>query len=114
MAGQQKNENLLSIKDASAAKKWLDGRKQSRELTGNRHMKGCEENFRESDDKFVHRGRSVSKEMVQEYVSPYNKSMLGSGLPLKTLISGSKVAFDEEKKKARRSSKKGRQSKAAK
>lgn len=106
--GSKKSENLLGIKDSESAKKWLEGRKQSKELTGNRHITGCEENFRDRSDNFVHRGRSKSKEIVQEYISPYNKSMLGSGLPLKTLISGSKAAFEDDKKKAKRSSKKER------
>lgn len=114
MKGSKKNEKLLSIKDSESAKKWLDGRKQSKELTGNRHVQGCEENFKESNDECVHRGRSKSKQIVQEYVSPYNKSMLGSGLPLKTLISGSKFAFEEDKKKGKRNNKNGQSSKGGK
>jgi hypothetical protein len=48
------------------------------------------------------RGRSKSKELVEDYVSPYNRDMLASGLPLKTLITGSKEAYNTEKKAKRK------------
>lgn len=66
-------------------------------------MTGCEGKFNDGKNgKSRLRGRSKSKEMMEDYISPYNKDMLASGLPLKTIISGTKDAFNTDKKKRKR------------
>ena len=44
------------------------------------------------------RNRSKSKEFGEDYVSPYNKTMLVSGLPLKTIIRKTKAIQNKAKK----------------
>lgn len=95
-------DKLLSVKDTEKARKWLDERIECKELQANRHMANCSPTCKEDHRKRKLGGRSKSKELVEDYVSPYNREMLASGLPLKTLISGTKDNFMTEKKKSKK------------
>lgn len=105
--GGKKQAKLFDASQSAQAKQWLENRTKHNALQGNRHITGCESNNPSQNkiEKRVNgknRNRSKSKEVVENYVSPYNKNMLASGLPLKTLIKGSKEAFNTDKKNRRR------------